>query len=280
MNFFKLAWDEMVSDIKGFFSSPRAFFMQLPLGKKIYVITDTLANIGFILTILGIIFSRLEVYPLSFQFLGIGILFMLLGFVGGLGELLRGGARYAAFSVIAWGLILSVPIITMASGWQAPRIHDISTDLRNPPGFVAVVPLRAENANSLARKEKGLSKAQRKAYPQVRTLRLRGKSTHPAKVFEAARDLAHARGWEVVATNPKKRTIEAVASSFFMGFKDDVVIRIGTKRNKRSTSVLVDMRSVSRFGVSDLGKNAARIEGFLAELKQKVRATRKAKRKK
>ena len=90
---------------------------------------------------------------------------MLLGFVGGLGELLRGGARYAAFSVIAWGLILSVPIITMASGWQAPRIHDISTDLRNPPGFVAVVPLRAENANSLARKEKGLSKAQRKAYP-------------------------------------------------------------------------------------------------------------------
>ena len=44
MNFFKLAWDEMVSDIKGFFSSPRAFFMQLPLGKKIYVITDTLAK--------------------------------------------------------------------------------------------------------------------------------------------------------------------------------------------------------------------------------------------
>jgi len=43
-----------------------------------------------------------------------------------------------------------------------------------------------------------------------------------------------------------------------MGFKDDVVIRVRTN----AEGSLVDLRSVSRVGRSDLGANAARIRAF------------------
>ncbi len=46
-----------------------------------------------------------------------------------------------------------------------------------------------------------------------------------------------------------------------MGFKDDVVIRISSDAD----GTLVDLRSVSRVGVSDLGANAARIQDFLSQ---------------
>ena len=34
---------------------------------------------------------------------------------------------------------------------RVPPIHDISTDLENPPAFAAIVPLRAEAWNALNR---------------------------------------------------------------------------------------------------------------------------------
>jgi uncharacterized protein (DUF1499 family) len=42
-----------------------------------------------------------------------------------------------------------------------------------------------------------------------------------------------------------------VAESFWFGFEDDVVARVGDAQ--------IDFRSVSRVGVSDLGANTARI---------------------
>ncbi|MGB5145826.1 MAG: DUF1499 domain-containing protein, partial [Porticoccaceae bacterium] len=52
--------------------------------------------------------------------------------------------------------------------------------------------------------------------------------------------------------------IEATETSFWYGFKDDVVIRIaGDDRESR-----IDIRSKSRVGKSDLGKNAERIRAF------------------
>jgi hypothetical protein len=44
--------------------------------------------------------------------------------------------------------------------------------------------------------------------------------------------------------------VEGVAESFWFGFKDDVVARVGPAQ--------IDFRSVSRVGVSDLGANTAR----------------------
>lgn len=277
MNRLQIIWNDIKIDTKAFFTSPIAVFASAPLGLKVYYITDGLANTGLVLVIIGIILGHQGGYPLNFMFTGIGLLLIAIGFFGGLGEVLRKGKSYALVSVVVWGIILAFPLTMIVSGWGAPPIHDITTDLKNPPQFQAVVKLRPADANSLARKERGLKTKQRKAYPKVRTLRLYRKGLHPAKVFEAALALAKDEGWEVVAASPRRRTIEAIRTSFFLAFKDDVVIRIGRKRGKRP-AVLVDMRSVSRRGESDLGKNAELIEGFLGELKEQFQGKKRSKK--
>lgn len=56
--------------------------------------------------------------------------------------------------------------------------------------------------------------------------------------------------------------LEAVATSLIMRFPDDVVVRIVDEDG----GTLVDMRSSSRWGVHDLGGNAARIAKFMRDL--------------
>ena len=53
----------------------------------------------------------------------------------------------------------------------------------------------------------------------------------------------------------------AVARSFVVGLPADVAIRVSNDGD----TVVVDMRSASRYGRYDLGDNASRIVGFLAE---------------
>ncbi|MCY7298530.1 MAG: DUF1499 domain-containing protein [Ilumatobacteraceae bacterium] len=59
--------------------------------------------------------------------------------------------------------------------------------------------------------------------------------------------------------------VEMTATTRWFGFQDDVAV------HARSTSirVRVDLRSVSRVGLSDVGTNAARIRAFLEQ--QRVR---------
>jgi uncharacterized protein (DUF1499 family) len=57
-----------------------------------------------------------------------------------------------------------------------------------------------------------------------------------------------------------------VARSFVVGLPADVAIRVSNDGD----TVVVDMRSTSRYGRYDLGDNASRIVGFLAELDQEV----------
>src|SRR3990172_97727 len=57
-----------------------------------------------------------------------------------------------------------------------------------------------------------------------------------------------------------ERRIEAVATTRWFGFRDDIVIRISPAPNGGS---VLDIRSVSRVGLSDIGTNARRIRTFL-----------------
>ena len=64
--------------------------------------------------------------------------------------------------------------------------------------------------------------------------------------------------WEVTYHNREQGIFEATSTSFWFGFVDDIVIRLTAERDKTR----VDVRSVSRVGKSDLGKNAQRIRFF------------------
>ena len=75
---------------------------------------------------------------------------------------------------------------------------------------------------------------------------------------------AEALGWEIIAQDEQAGTLEAVDTTTIMGFKDDIVIRI----SREGDSSIIDLRSVSRVGVSDLGANAKRIRAFKAQFGQ------------
>ncbi len=84
----------------------------------------------------------------------------------------------------------------------------------------------------------------------------------PDPIFEHAVAVAHDMGWEIIAEVPADGRIEAVDTTFWFGFKDDVVVRI----KPADGGSRVDVRSVSRVGRSDLGTNARRIRNFLDKL--------------
>ena len=85
----------------------------------------------------------------------------------------------------------------------------------------------------------------------------------PEAVAQAALVLAQ-QGLEVVNVDVDNGRVEAVATTFWFGFKDDLVVRI----QPTHTGSKIDVRSVSRVGQSDLGANAARIAKFLQAFDQ------------
>lgn len=178
----------------------------------------------------------------------------------------RSGVRFAIAGLVL-GLLVAAPVVQgIMAGAQVPGIHDITTDLDNPPQFDAVVALRGEGTNPLDRAEpENLAELQAQAYPDIATVEI---GEQPGKVFEAAVETARDMGWTIVSMNPEAGLIEATATTRVMNFKDDVAIRVV----ERDGGAAVDMRSVSRVGISDLGANANRIRTFRDALKKKLAA--------
>jgi uncharacterized protein (DUF1499 family) len=135
-------------------------------------------------------------------------------------------------------------------------IHDITTDTENPPDFVAILPLRRDS-NPAEYGGPEIAAKQHAAYPDIRPLAV---GISPSRAYEAALATAVAMKWQIVQGSPSERRIEAVATTRWFGFKDDIVIRISPAANGGS---VLDIRSASRVGLSDLGTNARRIRTFL-----------------
>ena len=71
-------------------------------------------------------------------------------------------------------------------------------------------------------------------------------------------------GWTVVRGDELSGVLEATAQTFWFGFKDDVIIRIRPTVGGEGTRI--DVRSISRVGLGDLGANAKRIKAYLARV--------------
>jgi len=153
---------------------------------------------------------------------------------------------------------------------KLPFIHDVTTDTQNVPNFTqAVLDIRAltNGVNSVTYKGKKDSRdkelysvLQSRAFPDIRPLILSGT---PEQVFGQALTLVKQSGWKIHTQDADKGIIEATATTFWYGFKDDVIIRI---RSAEGGGSVVDMRSISRIGGSDIGANSARIRKFMKAL--------------
>ncbi len=150
-------------------------------------------------------------------------------------------------------------------GENIPPIHDIATDPYRPLEFIAIAPLRADAPNTM---EYGgsedmtprlLIELTQTAYPDIVPQRF---EESVEEVFNKALTAAEPLGWEIVYADVNEGRIEATDTTFWFRFKDDVVIEIAVDGRE---SVL-NARSLSRVGRSDVGKNAARLREFFALL--------------
>ena len=156
------------------------------------------------------------------------------------------------------------------SQWQTaqsvPPIHDITTDLDNPPAFVAILPLRENAPNPAEYAGEETAKQQREAYPELQPLIV---ERPVADVFEAAQAVVEGQAWDLAGAeqlHEGSARVKATDTSLWFGFKDDVVIRIQPHENGSR----VDVRSKSRLGRSDVGANARRIELFMEKLQEEL----------
>lgn len=158
---------------------------------------------------------------------------------------------------------LAIVAPRVADATSAPPIHDITTDTEDPPRFDEIVALRADAPNPVEygadmESPEELARIQEEAYPGVEPLRT---DLGVEEAVDRAVEVLEAQGHEVVNVERggDAGLVEAVATTFWFGFRDDVVVRV---RAADGGSV-VDVRSVSRIGQSDLGTNAERIREFL-----------------
>jgi uncharacterized protein (DUF1499 family) len=178
------------------------------------------------------------------------------------------GSKNGALPRAIGGLVVGLVALGIFLYWtqfvltSVPRIHDISTDTANPPAFVALAEVRKKlppPSNSTAY-DPAVAPKQAEGYPDLKPAMLDGA---PAAVFPKALAAAEALGWAVVASDAASGRIEATQTSFWMGFTDDVVIRLAVADGGKTK---LDIRSESRVGGSDFGMNAKRIRAFLAKL--------------
>ena len=172
-------------------------------------------------------------------------------------------AHRAAVLATALAVALAVSWVPFEFGRRArsvPHIHDITTDVVDPPQFVALLAARNASPNGAAYGGREIADQQRAAYPDIVPL---VSPLAPEAAFAGVREAAQALEWDITAADPAAGRLEAVATTFWFGFKDDVVVRVVPW----ATGSRIDVRSVSRVGRSDLGTNAERIRAFLARVK-------------
>ncbi len=181
--------------------------------------------------------------------------------------------RNAKPGVLYVGLLgLLIAIVTAYIPWSykrtvstVPYIHDITTDVDNPPEFVAARTLRKEGDHPVAYDGPEVGAQQKEGYPDLEPLITKAPKE---QVFDAAKSTLARMGLQITDANPADGRLEAVDTTLLYGFKDDMVVRI----QESPQGTRVDVRSKSRVGRSDLGVNAKRIRTFLTKLRSALPA--------
>ncbi len=167
-------------------------------------------------------------------------------------------------------VVIAIPARLVLSFLGAPAIHDISTDTDDPPRFSRVLAVRRGARNPPEYDGPQAAARQQAAYPDLQPLTL---ALPVEQAIQRARAAAVGLGWEIIAGDAVAdaagriaadgraghgSTLEAVDTTFWFGFKDDIVIRVTAAEGGSR----LDVRSKSRVGVGDGGTNARRIRAF------------------
>lgn len=219
------------------------------------------------------------------RLLGAAVLLALAALVAILRRRPRRGVGIALVALVIPALGLGYLYQVRARSQSIPPIHDVATNVEDPP--VHSPRLSAERAAADSnpvhpltdrlsdieayrtprfadQANRTVGDLAREAYPQLRPLIV---TADRRRLFAALVKAANDRGWRIITNDPAGGRFEAVARTFWFGFEDDVAVRVRPAAGGRLT---VDARSTSRVGLGDLGANAARLTDYLRSVERNL----------
>jgi Protein of unknown function (DUF1499) len=198
-----------------------------------------------------------------------------------------GGLREAVTAFLIGFALIAYPLFLGVKGYRLPAIYDITTDPIDPPRFDAIARLRPRDANPITYEGLYAAQLQHEAYSDIEPDLT---DSTPQEAYNAAMKVITKRRWRVVDARPpqgggpqlvdtrpsprsqqpppapapavRDGTIEAIARTPILGFRDDVVVRI----RPTGDGARIDVRSASRYGRRDLGTNASRVRNLINDI--------------
>jgi uncharacterized protein (DUF1499 family) len=187
----------------------------------------------------------------------------------------RRGADGSAGAVIGMLIaagVFSWPLAFIPAYLNLPAINDATTDLTSPPRFQTLAKERERSGvkNAANYPTDRFAEIQKSAYPDLRPLYV---NRTPDDTYELALETLKRLRFQIFAETPPRQRqagiIEAVDRTMVIGFYDDVIVRVDSEGGRAR----VDVRSASRFGLHDLGRNSSRVRRILTELQARIDAS-------
>ena len=205
-----IAWSALLLAIvaaAGFFVAPYGYKQDW------WSVTEVFKLILPLATLLALIALFLSVMGLGHSWFGTG----------------RRGKLVSLLAIVVSVLTLYMPVTQFMRSQTLPPIHDVSTDITTPPPFEALLAERSGSSNSTEHGGEDVARQQLCAYPQLQSLVL---NRLPEAVFPVAVKVAEQQDWQPILDDPVRGRIEAVDTSRWFGFKDDIVtVKNGYGRN-------------------------------------------------
>lgn len=177
----------------------------------------------------------------------------------------RPGTSRVVFGTLVSIGLLAWPLVFVPAYEKLPKINDITTDPVSPPSFGSLAALRGAGTNGTNYAGERYALLQSAAYPDIKPILINRSSE---EAFELAADAVRRLKMDVKrqsapdAEKQQPGVLEIVDRTMIAGFYDDVVIRVAGN----DESARIDVRSASRYGQHDLGRNAERTRIILTEI--------------
>lgn len=173
------------------------------------------------------------------------------------------GASQAVAAIFIALVGLAAPLYYLHHVVTLPPLTDIETTPEEPLAFKTLTGMRPTDANPIHEPDIATAEEQEEAYPDIGPMALERSAP---EVFSLVHEAVERLGWSIALSEPPGETgigrIEATDRTLIMGFTDDVLVQI----KGDDAHAVIDVRSVSRYGLHDLGANAGRIRALFAEV--------------
>jgi uncharacterized protein (DUF1499 family) len=173
------------------------------------------------------------------------------------------GAAQAFAAIFIACLGLAAPAYFLFHAVTLPRLNDVQTSPEEPIDFKMLNTMRPADANPIVEPDEAAIELQDDGYPDIGPMSLERSAP---EVFSIVHEAVERLGWTIVLNETPGETgagrIEATDRTLVMGFTDDVLVQV----KGDDAHAIVDVRSASRYGMHDLGANAARIRALFEEI--------------